>query len=100
MAQLCSKAGMHVFTKWFKPALYNAGAAPQATLGDGSARVREELLKLAAKVLRAHDVFGLRTTVDAAMTDAELRKHFGLWLETVLNTADKVAFYSADFKRR
>ena len=88
---------MDGFTKWFKPALYNAGAAP--TLGDGSVRVREDLLKLTAKVLRAHDVFGLRTTVDAAMTDAEFRKHFGLWLKTVLNTADKVAFYSADFKR-
>ena len=72
IAQLCSKAGMHVF----KPALYNAGAAP--TLGDGSARVRKELLKFAAKVFRAHDVFGMCTTVDAAMTDAEFSKHFRL----------------------
>ena len=99
MLQLDSKAGLDVFTGWFKPALYNAGAAP--TLGDGSARVGVARLKLAAEVLQAHNLFGFKFAhnVDAAMTNEEFRKHFGHRLKTVLNMADKVAFYSAAFKR-
>ena len=38
ISELESKAGMHAITKWFKPALYNAAAAP--ALGEGSARIR------------------------------------------------------------
>ena len=95
MSQLDSKAGMHVSTRWFKLALNNAGAAP--TLGDCSVRVRAEQLKLAAQVLRTHNLFGLRTAVDAAMTDKEFRKVFGHLLKTVLTMEAKVALSPVDF---
>ena len=79
MSELERKPCMHAFTKWFKPSLYNAGAAP--TLGEGSARIRSELLKLAAKVVLVHDFFGLCETVDQAMTDKDFERHFEIWLK-------------------
>ena len=94
-AHLDSKAGMHSFTRLFKPALYNAGATP--SLGEGSARVRAERVKLAVQVLKAHDLFDLRAILDVAMKDEAFKKRFGMRLKTVLCTADKVAFYSAEF---
>ena len=77
---------MHSFTKLFKPALYNAGAAP--SLGEGSARVRAERVKMAVQVLKAHDLFDLRAILDVAMKDEAFKKRFGMRLKTVLCTAD------------
>ena len=86
---------MHLFTRWFKPSLYNQGAAP--TLADGSARIRQERVQLAASVIRAHDLFGLRDDMTERMKDDAFKKSFGKRLRSLLNTSDKVAFYSNDF---
>ena len=53
---------------------------------------------MAASVIRAHDLFGLRDAMAERMKDDEFKKSFGKRLRSLLNTTDKVAFYSNDLR--
>ena len=91
LQDLASKSGMHLFTRWFKPNLYNQGAAP--SFADGSAKIRIERVQSAASVIQAHNLFGLRADIQRSIQDEPFRKSFGQRLRAMLNTADKVAFF-------
>ena len=91
MEELQSKGGMHLFTKWFKPFLYNQGACP--SFADGSAKMRSERVQAAARVIQAHNLFGLRNDIQRFVEDEAFVTSYGKRLVHLLNSADKVAFY-------
>ena len=89
LAEIGTKAGMHILTKWAKPYFYNKGAAP--TLANGSSSGKMERLQSVVDIIKAHNLFGMRASIAEVMTDVEVKKQFAKRLFSVFHSAAKVS---------